>query len=72
MKNIIILFTTITLSEQCEKLIFVMTHFRHGARVPRSVINNTDKLREEWNKKEELTSVGERMYFLLDYIKRLR
>ena len=72
MKIYPILIILFTLSEQSEKLIFVMTHFRHGARAPNRVRNNTDGLGEKWNRGGELTSVGKRMHYLLGYRNRIR
>ena len=49
-----------------EKLIFVMTHYRHGARAPNTLDENfRDTLGEKWTTPGELTGVGERMHFLL-------
>lgn len=49
------------------KLLFVYEHFRHGAREPIEGIDkdNKDYLKFEWNNFGELTSVGERMHYLL-------
>lgn len=55
-----------------EKLIFVMTHFRHGARAPNYLIENTDILEEKWENTGKLTKVGQRMHYLLGYRNRLR
>ena len=47
-----------------DKLIFVMTHFRHGARAP-IFGGNTDFMKEYWEYPGELTGVGQRMHYLL-------
>jgi hypothetical protein len=53
-----------------DKLIFVMTHFRHGARSPRSV--GIDPVGEKWEDPMELTGVGKRMQYLLGLRNRIR
>lgn len=54
------------------KLIFVMTHFRHGARAP-STKGNKDQVGEEWNLASgQLTGVGERQQYLLGFRNRIR
>ena len=54
------------------KLIFVMTHFRHGARAP-STKGNKDQVGEEWNLASgQLTGVGERQHYLLGFRNRIR
>ena len=55
-----------------ERLIFVMTHFRHGARSPNGLKNNIDELGEKWEGRGKLTKVGQRMHYLLGYRNRLR
>ena len=49
-----------------DRLVFLYTHFRHGARAPLD-INNTfyDKFGEYWNNPGELTGVGQRMHYIL-------
>lgn len=68
---LIILFFSLIISELNDKLIFVMTHFRHGARSP-SIINGVDNIGERWEFDSELTGVGERMLYLLGLRNRLR
>jgi len=49
------------------ELVFLYTHFRHGARGPTS-LNNTnflDTIGEKWTELGELTGIGERMHYLL-------
>lgn len=56
-----------------DKLIFVMTHFRHGARAPSKISNkNLDLLGEYWTNPGELTGIGQRMYYLLGIRNRIR
>ena len=54
-----------TLSQ--DRLVFLYTHFRHGARAPNSV-NDTfyDMLGEFWDNPWELTEVGQRMHYVLE------
>jgi len=60
-------------SEAGEKLIFVVTHFRHGARAPQN-INSTyyDLLGEKWTNPGELTGMGQRMHYILGIRNRKR
>ena len=54
------------------KLIFTMTHFRHGARAP-STSGSTDLVGEQWDiPSGQLTGVGERQHYLLGFRNRLR
>ena len=48
-----------------DRLVFLYTHFRHGARAPLD-LNDTfyDKLGEKWNNPGELTGVGQRMHYI--------
>lgn len=67
------LFFYLSISVNCEKLIFVETHFRNGARAPLLMKGKeTDYLKEEWDNPGELTGVGERMQYLLGFRNRLR
>jgi hypothetical protein len=55
-----------TLTEN--KLVFVLTHFRHGARAPQSYYNaeeHLDYIFEKWERPGELTGMGQRMHYLL-------
>ena len=56
-----------------EKLIFLVTHFRHGARAPQRV-NETfyDMLGHKWTNPGELTGMGQRMHYLLGLRNRIR
>ena len=70
---LIILFRCLIFSTQDEKLIFVMLHFRHGARAPTSIgETKIDKIGEYWESEGSLTGVGERMQYLLGLRNRLR
>ena len=56
-----------------EKLIFLMTHYRHGARAPNKLDDNfLDTLKEKWTNPGELTGIGERMHYLLGFRNRNR
>ena len=49
-----------------KKLLFVLTHFRHGARAPLSLNkNNYDSFNQLWSNPGELTVVGQRMHYIL-------
>ena len=70
---LIISFLFLTFSTQNDKLIFVMIHFRHGARAPTSIgETKIDKIGEYWENEGALTGVGERMHYLLGLRNRLR
>ena len=44
---------------QTNRLVFLYTHFRHGARAPISLDDNfTDLVKEKWNNPGELTGIG--------------
>lgn len=56
-----------------EKLIFLITHYRHGARAPNNLDDNfLDTLKEKWTNPGELTGIGERMHYLLGFRNRKR
>ena len=68
----IILFYLIKISIE-EKLVFVMTHFRHGARGSSNIDENSlDYTREKWTKPGELTGMGMRQHYLLGLRNRKR
>ena len=49
-----------------DRLVFLYTHFRHGARAPLNINDEfIDKLGEKWTNTGELTGVGQRMHYLL-------
>ena len=57
----------------CEQLIFVSTHFRHGARAPTEVDSNyLDHVKEKWTNPGELTAIGQRMHYVLGLRNRMR
>ena len=60
-------------SDVGEKLIFVVTHFRHGARAPQNIDDNyNDLLGERWTNPGELTGMGQRMHYILGIRNRKR
>ena len=65
-KNILIIISLLIKITISDKIIFVSTHFRHGARAPMKVDSNyKDHIREVWTNPGELTGVGQRMLYLL-------
>ena len=68
--SLIFLFSRINTSE---KLVFVMTHFRHGARAPQNFYEDyLDYIKEKWTNPGELTGIGQRMHYLLGLRNRIR
>ena len=66
------IFSLINLSNS-DILIFVSTHFRHGARAPMKVDSNyKDHIKEKWTNPGELTAVGQRMHYILGLRNRRR
>ena len=62
---LIFLFFELTLSKDRE-LIFVLTHFRHGARAPIfKSDSHTDYFGYKWESPSQLTPVGFRMHYIL-------
>lgn len=62
-------------TESSDKPIFVMTHFRHGARAPQNFWdqnNYLDYIKEHWDNPGELTGIGQRMHYLLGIRNRMR
>ena len=58
-------------SEAEEKVVFVFTLFRHGARAPYALENGKDSIGVEWNiNKNELTNVGLRQHYILGLLQR--
>ena len=50
------------------RAVFVLTHFRHGARAPQGYIDEKELLDyalEKWDNPGELTGMGQRMHYLL-------
>ena len=63
-----VFFLLIILSLEEEKLIFLLTLFRHGARAPTKYYNESlylDYLFEKWENPGELTPTGRRMHYAL-------
>lgn len=55
-------------AENEEELIFVLTHFRHGARAPQNYLDKSeyvDYVFDHWERPGELTGMGQRMHYLL-------
>jgi hypothetical protein len=70
---IIFLFQTFNIYLQEDRLVFLYTHFRHGARAPLDINDSfIDKLGEKWTNPGELTGVGQRMHYLLGRRNRIR
>ena len=60
-------------AESSEKLVFVMTHFRHGARAPQNYYTeHLDYIKQSWTNPGELTGLGQRMHYLLGLRNRIR
>jgi len=68
-----LLFFLTSQNNENERLIFVATNFRHGARQP-SLKNNKlkDKFGEEWDFPKELTGVGKRAHYILGLRNRIK
>ena len=63
---LIIFFQLFYFSLSQDRLVFLCTHFRHGARAPQSVNDSFyDILGEFWSIPGELTGVGQRMHYIL-------
>ena len=70
--SLIIIFSLIHISLS-DRLVFLYTHFRHGARAPLDIDETfTDKMGESWTNPGELTGVGQRMHYLLGLRNRLK
>lgn len=66
--KIIFFVSLLSFSFTDDKLVFVLTHFRHGARAPQKYYNDKlhlDFIKEKWDRPGELTGVGQRMHYLL-------
>ena len=71
--KIILIIFIIAFSNCKNELIFVATHFRHGARAPMKVDSEyKDHIKEKWLNPGELTGVGQRMHYILGLRNRLR
>jgi hypothetical protein len=58
-----------------DRLIFVMIHFRHGARAPQHFLdteNYLDFIKQKWENPGELTGVGQRSHYLLGIRNRIK
>ena len=67
----ILFFHYIFCEENENKIIFTMIHFRHGARAS-TFGGNVDFMGEYWEHPGEITSVGERMHYILGLRNRKR
>ena len=65
--SFLILLYIFNFSYHSDKLVFLYTHYRHGARGPGNFINKNliDTMGQSWTAVGELTGVGERMHYLL-------
>lgn len=62
-----------SVSDGDDRLVFLYTHFRHGARAPMDIKDDfTDLLGEKWSNPGELTGIGQRMHYLLGLRNRIR
>ena len=62
-----------SIADEDDRLVFLYTHFRHGARAPMDIKNDyTDLLGEKWTNPGELTGMGQRMHYLLGLRNRMR
>ena len=69
---ILIQFLAISISQN-NRLVFLYTHFRHGARAPMAINSNfTDLVKEKWSNPGELTGIGQRMHYLLGLRNRIK
>ena len=60
-------------SDEEEKLVFLYTHFRHGARAPQAVNSSYyDMLGHKWTNPGELTGMGQRTHYLLGLRNRIK
>ena len=54
-------------------IIFVVIHFRHGARAPQKISDSyIDLVGEKWENPGELTGVGQRIHYILGLRNRKR
>ena len=64
--SIIIILQIFHISLLSDNLVFLYTHYRHGARGPTKLNDNyLDNVGEKWTELGELTGIGERMHYLL-------
>ena len=69
---LLLLFNFLITLQSNDKLIFVMTHFRHGARAPSSLTEKVDKVGEIGENSNALTGTGERMLYILGLRNRIK
>ena len=68
MINIPLFFLLLSTSFEEEKLVFLLTLFRHGARAPTKYFDeglHLDYILEKWENPGELTPIGQRMHYAL-------
>ena len=72
--NIVIFIQFLVISiSQNNRLVFLYTHFRHGARSPIAINSNfTDLVKEKWSNPGKLTGIGQRMHYLLGLRNRIK
>jgi hypothetical protein len=71
--KIAVVFQLLVISISQNRLVFLYTHFRHGARAPMAIDSKfTDLVKEKWNNPGELTGIGQRMHYLLGLRNRIR
>ena len=71
--KLLLLFLNSNVVKSDDKLVFLWTHFRHGARAPQNIDDNyLDLLGEKWTTPGELTPGGQRMHFILGLRNRIR
>ena len=64
---------SISISEEGDRLVFLYTHFRHGARAPMAINEDyKDLMGESWDNPGELTGIGQRMHYLLGLRNRIK
>ena len=62
-----------SISDDGDRLVFLYTHFRHGARAPMNINDQyIDLVGEKWTTPGELTGIGQRMHYLLGLRNRIR
>ena len=63
---ILIIFQIFYFSLSADRLVFLYTHYRHGARAPLAINDSFyDRFGEYWDNPGELTGVGQRMHYIL-------
>ena len=73
LKIVVVIQLLVISISQNNRLVFLYTHFRHGARAPMDIDNNfNDLVKEKWSNPGELTGIGQRMHYLLGLRNRIR